>query len=63
MLVIADHRLFQAKVVQQPQRDAGILGGDEVRHAEGGGHAGRHIVKIADGRGDKIQSAGQNGTP
>ena len=63
MLVVADHRLFEAEMVQQTQGHAGVLGGDEVRHAEGGSHAGRHIIEITDRRGDKIQSAGQNGTP
>lgn len=54
VFIVADHRLFQPQMVQQPQGHAGILGGDEVRHAEGGSHAGRHIVQIADRRSDKI---------
>ena len=54
MLIVADHRLFQPQMVQQTQRDTGVLGRDEIRHAESGCHAGRHIVQIADGSSDKI---------
>ena len=63
VFVIADHRLFQAQMVQKPQCDAGILGGDKIRRAEGRRHAGRHIVQIADGCCHQIQSPAQNVTP
>ena len=63
VLIVADHRLFQPQMAQQPQGHAGILGGDEIRQTEGSRHAGRHIVQIANRRGNQIQSSGQNKNP
>ena len=60
VLVVADHRLFQAQIVQQPHGHAGVLGGHEVRRAEGGGHAGRHVVQIADGGCHDIKNTGHD---
>ena len=54
VLIVADHRLFEAQMVEQPQRDAGVLSRDEVRQAEGSRHTRRHVIQIADRRGDKI---------
>ena len=60
VFVVADHRLFQAQIVQQPHGHAGVLGGHEVRRAEGGGHAGRHVVQIADGGCHDIKNTGHD---
>ena len=54
VLIVADHRLFETQMVEQPQRDAGVLSRDEVRQAEGSRHTRRHVIQIADRRGDKI---------
>ena len=54
MLVVADHRFFQAEEVEQLHGHAGVLGGDEVRRAEGRRHAGRHVIEIADGGRDDV---------
>ena len=60
VFVVADHRLFQAQIVQQPHGHAGVLGGHEVRRAKSGGDAGRHIIKVADGGCDDIKSTGHD---
>ena len=54
VLIVADHRLFEAQMVEQPQRDAGVLSRDKVRQAEGSRHTRRHVIQIADRCGDKI---------
>ena len=50
VLVIADHRLFEPQIVEQPQCHAGVLRRHKVHRAEGGRHPRRHILQIADGR-------------
>ena len=58
MVIVADHRLFQAEVVEQPQRDAGILSRHEIGQAEGGRHPRGHIVEVADRRRNQVQCSG-----
>ena len=48
VLIVADHGLFQAQKVQQLHGHTGVLGGNKVSRAKGGGHPGRHIVQVAD---------------
>ena len=63
VLIVADHGLFQAQKVQQLHGHAGVLGGNEVCRAKGGGHPGRHVVQIADGRCHDIKSSCHNLPP
>ena len=57
VLVVADHGLFQAQKVQQLHGHAGVLGGNEVCRAKGGGHPGRHVVQVADGGCHDVKSS------
>ena len=55
VLVVADQRLFDVKMVQQLHADAGVLRRDEVRPGQCLRGAGRKVAQIADGRGHQIQ--------
>ena len=63
VLVVADHGFLQAQMVQQLHGHTGVLGGDEIRRAEGRCYPGRHIVQIADGRGHDVKSSCHNLPP
>ena len=45
-------------MVQQLQGHAGILGGNKIRRAKCSRHPRRHIVQVANGRGNNIQNSG-----
>jgi len=49
---IADHRLFDAEMVEQLQRDPRVLRGDEIGLPQGFRRARGKIGKIADRRAD-----------
>ena len=55
VLVVADKRLFDVKMVQQLHADAGVLRRDEVCLGQRFCGAGREVAQVADGRGHQIQ--------
>ena len=58
VFVVADQRLFQTQVVQKPQGDTGVLRRNKIHCPKGGRHPGRHIVQVADGGGNQVESSG-----
>ena len=50
VLIIAEHRLFQAEMVQQLQRDARVLRGDEIGGGERLPGTGGEIPQVSDRR-------------
>ena len=63
MLVVADEAFFDTQVIQQLQRNPGILRGDEVGIFQGFPAAGGDIPQIADGSGNKVKHSSHNGPP
>lgn len=58
VLVIAHERFFQLEIVQQLQRHARILRGDEVRLRQRLAAADGDVAEIADRRGHEIEHSG-----
>jgi hypothetical protein len=54
VLVIADHRLGDLKVIQQLARLAGVFAGHHVALAQHAHSAQRDVLQVADRRGDYI---------
>ena len=63
VLVVADHRLFQTQMVEQPHGDPGVLGGDKIRRPKDRGGPGGHVLQVADGGGDDIERSGHKVPP
>ena len=54
MLIVADEAFFDAHMIQQLQRDAGIFRGDEVRLLQRLPAAGRDVAQVTNGGGYQI---------
>ena len=54
VLVVAHQGLFQFQVVEELQRDPGVLRGDEIRAFQRGLCPGGNVPQIADGGGNQI---------
>ena len=63
VLVVADHGLFQAQMVQKPHGDPGVLGGDKIRRPKRSGGPRGHVLQVADGGGDDVKRSGHRFPP
>ncbi len=52
VLVVADQGLFDFQMIEQPDRDAGVLGGNEIHGAQRLGGTGGDVAQVADRRRD-----------
>ena len=58
VLMASGQRRVNVKNGQELLRHAGILGGNKIRRAKCSRHPRRHIVQVANGRGNNIQNSG-----
>ena len=57
VFIIADQRLFDSQMIEQFQRDAGILRRDKIHFLKGPGRPGRQIAQVPDGGCHNVKGA------